>query len=216
MLKLADAFSLNPGLNPNLFLPDPKDVLASLERAPVKDWLEFIAQEHLAPPHRILLFTPCTPRKPYDPPRDQLHAKLLELEQRYDLYLVSVSEPLGLEPREFWSFSWRGINLIYDAPFFPWIQSYGYRWDWEIASKVWEKLSRVAGEWYSRNSGKFQHLIGFATPQSSYRRILAQIPVQIWVPDFEPQLELSYWENTDKLYIQPRIWDQLMEALESL
>jgi predicted RNA-binding protein len=215
MIALKDALKLNPRLNPKLFLPSQEDVLRALDESPVKEWLDFIAKEHIAPQRRWLVFVPCTARKPYDPPRDELHRRFIELEKRYDIYLVSVSEPLALEPREYWNFSWRNQNLIYDAPFFPWMEKYGYPWKDEIAVKVWRRLSDVASSWYERNK-KFKAVVCYATPKSGYRKIVRHIDVDVFVPNTEPEIELSYEENTDKIYTHPQPWRQLIEILNNL
>jgi len=212
MLSLEQALKLNPGLNPKLFLPSPEDVLRALDEEPIKSWLEFIANEHVAPKRNILLLVPCTAKKPYDPPRDELHCRLLELEKKYDVYLVSISEPLALEPREYWNFQWKSYNLIYDAPFFPWIERYGYEWSDEIAEKVWKRLADVAQAWQRRND-HFEQVICFATPNSGYRRIVEKMRVDVFVPDFEPDIEVSYEENTDLIYTHPDVWRSLLDVL---
>lgn len=172
-LTIEDAKALNPDLNPALFLPSPRDVLEAIEEGLVKEWLEFIADEHVAPKRKLLLLVPCAEKKPYEPPKSELYKKLLELEKRFgDLYLCAVSEPLALEPREYWSLKWRGVNLIYDAPFFPWIKKYGYKWDEKVAREVWEKLAEVARKWFDRNENKFEDVVAVACPNSGYREIL--------------------------------------------
>jgi predicted RNA-binding protein len=215
MITLEDALKLNPDLNPKLFLPNPADVLRALDESPIKEWLEFIAYEHVAAKHKILLFVPCTARKPYEPPRDKFHKSLFELEKKYDVYLVSVSEPLAIEPREYWNFRWKGYNLIYDAPFFPWIRNYGYKWSDEIAARVWNRLSAVVSSWYERNK-KFEVVVCYATPKSGYRRIVKDVDVDVYVPDEEPEVEVSYEENTERIYTHPYAWNQLLEILNTL
>ncbi len=216
-LTLKDALRVNPDLNPKLFLPSPLDVLRILDESPVREWLEYIAKEHTPPVKKArLLFVPCAAKKPYDPPRNILHKKLIEeVESRFkDVYMVAVSEPLALEPREHWNFRWRGYNLIYDAPFFPWITRYGYKWDWEVAEKVWNRLSLVAAQWFERNKHKFTKVIALATPTSGYRKILKRIPVEVYVPDFEPKVEVEYEENVERIYTHPQVWSQLLKALK--
>jgi len=215
VISIERATKLNPNLNPELFLPSPQDVLRAIDEEPVRSWLKFISEEHMAPKRRLLLLVPCTPKKPYDPPRDELHRRLLELEKKHDVYLVSVSEPLALEPREYWNFKWRGINLIYDAPFFPWIEKYGYKWDKSIVFEVWNRLAKVAERWYNRNS-HFKKVVCFATPNSGYRCIVRKIGIDVFVPDFEPSVDVDYEENTDRIYTHPKVWKSLLEALEKL
>ncbi len=221
MITIEDAKKLNPRLNPKLFFPSPEDVLNAIrENDIVKEWLEFIAEKHIARSAEVLLLVPCTPKKPYDPPRDEFHRKLIELEKNYDVYLVSVSEPLSLEPREYWNFVWKRdgeeINLVYDAPFFPWIEKYGYRWSEEIAREVWEILSRVAGRWYERNRKKFERVICLAFPETGYRKIVSRIDVDVFVPEKRPEelgieVKEDYFQNTDSDYI--KVWDELMRVL---
>jgi len=215
MINIKRALKLNPNLNPSLFLPDPKKVWESLNKTPVKEWLEFISHEHLAKESKILLFVPCTPKKPYDPPRDEFHKRLLQLEKDYSVYLVSVSEPLALEPREFWNFKWKGFNLIYDAPFFPWIEKYGYKWSKEIAEKVWKKLAKVAGRWYERNKNKFEYTVAYALPESNYREILKYVDAT-FVPEIKIKEDTSYEENTEKTYLNPLIWKKLVNLIKKL
>lgn len=217
-MTLEDALKINPDLNPKLFLPDPRDVLRILDESPVKDWLKFIAEEHVPPvKDSHLIFVPCAAKKPYDPPRNILHKKLIELEKKAkNIYFVTVSEPLALEPREYWNFKWREHNLIYDAPFFPWIEKYGYKWDWELANTVWEKLARVAEAWFLRNRDRFKSVICYAAPESSYRKIVRYIDIDISVPDKEPEVEITYEENVERIYTHPYAWNQLIEALKKV
>ncbi len=223
MITLEDARELNPQLNPELFFPSPSDVLRAIEENRiVREWLEFIKNEHIARKAEVLLFVPCTPKKPYDPPRDEFHRKLLEFEKDCDVYLVSVSEPLALEPREFWNFRWKRkgkeINLVYDAPFFPWIEKYGYKWSDEIAFKVWKKLAEVARRWFERNSDKFNRVVCLAFPDTGYRKIVERIEVDTFVPEKRPEelgvdVKENYFQNTDSDYL--KVWDELLKAVKS-
>lgn len=210
-ISLSDAKRLNPDINEDLFLPSPKDVLASLSKPVVKDWLSFIANEHEASGHRYLVFVPCGEKKPYDPPRSELYRRFISF--KADVYWCAVSEPLGLEPREYWGFRWRGYNLIYDAPFFPWIERYGYEWDDQIAELVWDRLSEVVRRWFERNGERFEEVIAFLCPGSGYREIIKDVPVDKWVPDECPTTEESYEENTSRVYLS--VWYQLEKAIYS-
>ncbi|MCW7078732.1 MAG: hypothetical protein OCU22_06375 [Canidatus Methanoxibalbensis ujae] len=219
MLTLEDALRLNPDLNPNLFMPSPEDVLRSLDEPPVSEWLHFIAAEHTVERYfTVLLFVPCAEKKPYEPPRSALFRKLLSLERRFQsIYMCAVSEPLSLEPREFWNFRWRGHNMIYDAPFFPWIEKYGYRWDENIAEKVWSRLASVAHSWFKRNRERFENVIAFACPDSGYRKILRHVSVDIFVPSEEcPSEEETYEENVSRIYTNERLWKALEDVIMNL
>lgn len=214
VLTIEKAKILNPDLDPALFLPSPKDVLNAIEKGVVNEWLEFIAGEHVAPKKKLLLLVPCAAKKPYEPPRNGLYRRILELKTRFkDLYLCAVSEPLALEPREYWNFKWKGTNLIYDAPFFPWIEKYGYEWDKEVARDVWEKLAEVAKKWFDRNENKFEAVVAFACPDSGYREILRLVKVDRYVPEECPDIVVSYEENVSRVYTQPGVWKELEEGV---
>jgi len=213
-LTIEEAKILNPDLAPALFLPSPADVLDAIEKGLVKEWLGFIADEHVAQKKKLLLLVPCAAKKPYEPPRNELYKRLLELETRFkDLYLCAVSEPLALEPREYWNFKWKGMNLIYDAPFFPWIARYGYKWDIEVAKEVWNKLAEVASKWFDRNKYRFEKVVAFACPDSGYREILRLVQVDRYVPEECPDIEVSYKENVSRVYTQLRVWTELEEVV---
>ena len=216
-LTIEEAKILNSDLDPALFLPSPADVLNAIEKGLVKEWLKFIADEHVAQKKKLLLLVQCAAKKPYEPPRNELYKRLLELETRFkDLYLCAVSEPLALEPREYWNFKWKGTNLIYDAPFFPWIEKYGYKWDEEVAREVWEKLAEVARKWFDRNENKFEDVVAFACSNSGYREILRLVKVSRYVPEKCPDIKVSYEENVSRVYTQPRVWKELGEVVEGV
>ncbi|MDF2957453.1 MAG: hypothetical protein OD814_001075 [Candidatus Alkanophagales archaeon MCA70_species_1] len=215
----------------------------------VRRWLSFIAERHEAPHALLLLFVPCDAKKPYEPPRSEFFRRLLELERRINgvraekwlktvraaanssndcnsaakfqlhLYICAVSEPLALEPREFWDFRWRLdgelVNLIYDAPFFPWIERYGYKWDENVAKKVWRTLNNVVRRWFVRNGHKFKNVLALACPNSGYRRILSGV-VTNFVPSKCPEVEETYEENVSRVYTQDAVWNELLDALRRL
>lgn len=138
---------------------------------------------------------------------------------RLRLYMCAVSEPLALEPREFWGFEWRLdgelVNLVYDAPFFPWIERYGYRWDEGVAEEVWRTLNGVVRRWFMRNGRKFEHVLALACPDSGYRRILSGV-VTSFVPSECPEVEETYEENVSRVYTQDAVWNELLDALRRL
>lgn len=247
MLTLEDAHKLNPKLNSELFFPAPQDVLSAIKgNRIVRRWLEFVAERHEAPPAILLLLVPCDAKKPYEPPRSELFKRLLDIERRINgaetatklrttatslhtraqprrsklrLYMCAVSEPLALEPREFWDFTWRiddeTVNLVYDAPFFPWIERYGYKWDESIAEEVWRILNGVVRRWLARNRSKFENVLAFACPSSGYRRILSSV-VTNFVPSECPEVKETYEENVSRVYTQNAVWSEFLNALRRL
>ncbi len=215
-ITLKHALKLNPKINPELFLPDPRQVLEKLDQSPIRDWLNFMASEYELGRVRNLILIPCSFYKPYHPPHDEFYRRINELRGRLvDSKFITVSVPLALEPEEFWSFQWRGYNLIYDCPFFPWIERFGYKWDFKVAEKVYSKLKLVIDSFFKRNKGNYERVIAFFLP--SYDELkLVEKHVTDFVLSEEPNLnvEVSYDNNTSEIYCHPKVWRKFMDFLK--
>jgi predicted RNA-binding protein len=205
-ITLEYSIRLNPRLNPDLFMPDPKIVLKKINESPVKDWLKFIANEYRMQRVENLIFIPCSFYKPYDPPHDEFYRRINELKKKIrDSKFITVSVPLGLEPEEYWSFQWRGYNLIYDCPFFPWIENYGYKWDEKVVQKVLQKLEKVVDGFFERNIEQYRRSIAFLVPSSIELRFIRKYVDHIILND-DSDIEVSYDNNTSEVYCRPEIW----------
>lgn len=212
-ITLEYSLKLNPRLNPELFMPDPKVVLEKMDQKPIKDWLEFISTKYEIQKVKNLILIPCSFYKPYDPPHDEFYRRINELRRRVkDSKFITVSVPLGLEPEEFWNFQWRGYNLIYDCPFFPWIERFGYKWDKEIAQKVFSRLETVIDAFFERNKNHYQRSIAFFVPSSDELKLVRK-HVDYVVLDKDPEIEVTYDNNTSEIYCYPEVWQKFEEFL---
>ncbi|MEM1582976.1 MAG: hypothetical protein QXK89_10800 [Candidatus Bathyarchaeia archaeon] len=215
-ITLEYSMKLNPRLNPDLFMPEPEIVLKKMGETPIKDWLEFISKEYEIERIKNLILIPCSFYKPYDPPQDEFYRRINELRSKVrDTKFITVSVPLALEPEEFWSFRWKGFNLIYDCPFFPWIEKFGYKWDEEIARKVFSKLKSVVDAFFERNRTRYERVIAFFIPSSDDLKIVGK-HIDFLVLDEEPKVEVSYDNNTSEIYCRPEIWDKFLDSLRRL
>ena len=212
-ISLEYSMKLNPRLNPELFLPDPKQVLEKLDETPVKDWLEFISKEYKIQKVKNLILIPCSFYKPYDPPHDEFYRRINELRKKVkDTKFIAVSVPLALEPEEYWSFQWKGYNLIYDCPFFPWIENFGYKWDKKVEKKVFAKLRSIIDRFFERNRKNFEKAYALFVP-SSFEARLIKDHVDDFVLNEEPEIEVSYDNNTSEVYCHPKVWKKFEEFL---
>jgi len=213
-ITLEYSLKLNPRLNPDLFLPDPKQVLEKLEKPPIMDWLNFISEEYVLERKTNLILIPCSFYKPYDPPHDEFYRKINELRKKtVDSKFITVSVPLALEPEEYWSFQWKCFNLIYDCPFFPWIEKFGYEWDEKAVNKVILKLKSVIDRFFERNRNKINKVIAFLLPDS-YDLLLIKEHVDYLVLNTGINIPVSYDNNTSEIYCQPEIWAKFVSFLE--
>jgi predicted RNA-binding protein len=212
-ITLEYSLKLNPKLNPDLFMPDPKIVLEEISKPPISEWLKFIADEYNIQKIKNLILIPCSFYKPYDPPHDEFYRRINELRKKVKYTkFITVSVPLALEPEEYWSFEWRGYNLTYDCPFFPWIENFGYKWDEEIEKRVFSRLEEVIKGFFERNGNRFEKSIAFFIPNSLELKL-----VERYVDDFvlseDPKIEVSYDNNTSEVYCHPKVWRKFEEFL---
>jgi len=215
-ITLEKVRKLNPGLNPKLFMPDPKTTWKRMKESPIKDWLEFISNEYTIKRVENLILIPCSFYKPYDPPRDEFYRRIHELRKKLrNTKFITVSVPLALEPEEYWNFQWEGHNLIYDCPFFPWIEKFGYHWDQEIANRVLSRLREVIDNFFDRNKGRYQRVLAFFVPSSDEFNLVRKHADYV-VPKEEPKIEVSYDNNTSEIYCHPKVWAEFLHALKNL
>jgi len=215
-ITLEHALKLNPRLNPDLFIPDPRLVLKKMEESPIKYWLRFISEEYRMNKVKNLILIPCSFYKPYDPPHDEFYRRINELRKKIvNSKFITVSVPLALEPEEFWSFQWKGFNLIYDCPFFPWIEKFGYKWDETIAKQVFSRLQQVIDRFFEKNRNFCERIIAFFVPDSSELKLVKEY-ADIVVPGFSVSPQVSYDNNTSEVYCDPVVWRSFEETLKEL
>jgi len=215
-ITLEYSLKLNPNLNPELFMPDPKTVLDKIDKKPIRDWLEFISREYTVSKVENLILIPCSFYKPYDPPHDEFYRRIYELRKKaVNSKFITVSVPLALEPEEFWSFRWRGFNLIYDCPFFPWIEKFGYKWDERVVEEVVSRLKSVIDSFFERNKDKVGRVIAFFT-QDSIELSLVRKHVDYPVLSQTPYVDVSYDNNTSEVYCHPENWSRFVSLLRRL
>jgi len=212
-ITLDYALNLNPNLNPNLFMPDPVRVLEKINKSPISDWLKFISEEYEIKKVKNLILIPCSFYKPYNPPHDEFYKRINKLREKINYSkFITVSVPLALEPEEFWNFQWRGHNLIYDCPFFPWIERFGYEWDEKIAQRVFSKLESVIDAFFKRNRSLYKKVIAFFVPSSDELKLVKK-HVDHFVLDRDINIEVSYDNNTSEIYCHPKIWRKFEDFL---
>ena len=205
-ITLDYALKLNRRLNPELFIPDPRQVLEKLHQTPIKDWLDFISNEYTVETVKNLILIPCSFYKPYNPPHDEFYRRVNELRRKtVDSKFITVSVPLALEPEEYWSFEWNGFNLIYDCPFFRWIEKFGYNWDRAVEEKVFSKLESVIDSFFERNRGRYDTVIAFFVPSSRELKLVESFADYV-VPQEDPEVEVSYDNNTSETYCHSEVW----------
>jgi len=154
----------NVGIRKSLCFYNPAKVYdAILNNEDVTKWLNFISNHYLPPPNkRVLLIYPCSSEKPYFESRSYktLYKTLNALgEKRKDVHLMTISEPFGLVPEEFygkktkwhdWKDGW------YDCPglFEWWCNKHGQAYSKEHVDKSIELLAMHVADFLKKVKSK--------------------------------------------------------------
>ena len=166
------------GISYELCFYNPYEVYLALTRdSKVRKWLEFIANHYIPPRAKVLLIYPCSTVKPYYVSRlyKTLFKTLSRLgEKRREIHLVTISEPFGLVPEEFygvrtpwfdWSESW------YDCPglFKWWCRKYGQPYSREFLEKSIQILAGYVAKFLTRAValGSYSKVVAFVRTFSS-------------------------------------------------
>ncbi len=157
-------------IDPDLCFYNPGEVYRGLEtNQKIIKWLKFVSGRYVPPKKNILLFYPCSAIKPYDssPSYKRLLLTLGRAGLRERVHLVTVSEPFGLVPQDFYhdGFSW------YDCPglFKWWCLRHGEPYDLEDLEKSIDILSSCIAGFLSRvvKRSSSQIMIGFVRTMTS-------------------------------------------------
>ena len=151
-------------------LLNPDDVRKALKKnSKIIKWLKFISN-HYNPPHkRVLLIYPCTATKPYEKSRSYkaLFRTLSFLnEKRNDIHLMTISEPFGLIPEEFYEKGWD-----YDCPglFEWWCNKNGKPFSKEALNESIDILSQYVARFLEKAHKRrcYSKIIAFVRTYSS-------------------------------------------------
>jgi len=170
------------------------DVLAALKQnEQITTWLKFISNHYIPDRRDVLLIYPCSADKPYYRSRSyvQLHKTLSKLgKDRRRVHVMTISEPFGLVPEEFYDkktrwHDWR--NDWYDCPglFEWWCKKHGTRYSEAEADESIEILSRYVARFLKKveSRRRYKRIIAFVrtcssnlkkTRDQTHRRILEQ------------------------------------------
>jgi len=161
----------NVTIRPDLCFYNPEEVYnALIQNHEIIEWLNFIANHYSPPTRKILLIYPCSNEKPYHRSRSykRLFKTLSRLgDERKNIHLVSISEPFGLVPEEFYEKK----ETWYDCPglFEWWCNKYNQPYSKEYVDKSIERLATYIAEFLkkakSRNS--YSRMIAFVRTYTS-------------------------------------------------
>jgi len=155
----------------------------------VAEWLQFVSESYIPPPAKtLLLLYPCSAVKPYNLSRSYkaLYGTLEMLpgDVRKRIHVVTISEPFGLVPEEFYE-KW---SKWYDCPglFEWWCKKYGIEYDKELASKCINILAICIARFLVRTRNQYTKRIAFVRtytsslkPSDSTHRKMVELAISI-------------------------------------
>jgi archaeosine synthase len=149
---------------------NPEQVYKGLQKNPdIKKWHNFITNKYSPPKKEVLLIYPCSTVKPYNESRSYklLYHSLDKLNgQRDKIQVMTISEPFGLVPEEYYSkFVW------YDCPglFEWWCNKHGQQYDKEYLDKSITILADKIGKFLKKSikRKKYKKILAFVRTYSS-------------------------------------------------
>ena len=157
---------------------DTHEILKGLrQNGQVRLWLRFISNHYLPRSHDILLIYPCSADKPYVMSRSykQLYRTLSRFgENRPRIHVVTISEPFGLVPEEFYGTrtKWHDwMNDWYDCPglFEWWCKKYERPYSEEEADQCIEILAHNVALFLRKVKSKrrYKKIVAFVRTYSS-------------------------------------------------
>jgi archaeosine synthase len=158
-------------IDPNLCFYSPTEVLKALtSEGRVKDWLIRIANHYIPPPRKLLLIYPCSTDKPYNASRSyrRLYSTLDQIpDWRSKIQLMTISEPFGLVPEQFYS----EFGRWYDCPglFEWWCKRNGLDYSYDDLDRSIELLSDYIARFLTKAERlrSYDHILGFVRTYSS-------------------------------------------------
>ena len=111
---VANSLKSNPKLNKELTAYTPGETLKLLNHPKIKEWFNKMRNFRIPDNYKVIVLVPCAKTKPWGftrPKRSNLYnaynnilemAKEGKLSINGDIYFVTISEPLGVVPQDFW------------------------------------------------------------------------------------------------------------------
>lgn len=95
----------NPGLDPELTAYTPGETIHLLNNPAIKSWHDEIVNYKVPDKYSTVAFVPCAKTKPWAGASRGLYKSYNKIinDNKYPVYFVTVSEPLGIVPQSLWS-----------------------------------------------------------------------------------------------------------------
>lgn len=99
------SLAANPSLDPSLTAYTPGETLHLMNMPVIRSWHDEITSYRVPDRYSIVAFVPCAKTKPWANASRGLYKSYNKIinDNRYPVYFVTVSEPLGIVPQSLWS-----------------------------------------------------------------------------------------------------------------
>lgn len=111
-MLLGQSLKRNPLLDPDMVAYTPGETLTLLNKPEVVSWHKNIVSFSIPDKYKQIIFVPCAKTKPWDKEHSKRslsyrsYHQIIDMSDRGEIppvYFVTISEPLGVVPQDFWS-----------------------------------------------------------------------------------------------------------------
>jgi predicted RNA-binding protein len=205
---------------------NPQQTLKLMKHPLIKSFRQFITYEFSPKKkYKIALIVPCDAYKPYSPKetKSKLYKKIYKL-TRENIHIITLSDPLAVQPQEFHDFIFKGQKIFYDniGLFKTFNEFLNLKWDKGNYNKCIKILAETISFYFSKNKNYYKKIIALCIKGRPEFDVVALTNKMlnnkiIVVPSFPIKENFStiddFFQNNQKIYIKKEVMNELKEII---
>ena len=209
---------------------DPKQTLELIKHPLIKSFQEYITYEFTPKKrYKVALIVPCDAYKPYsfEKTKSKLYKEIYKLTKGKDIHIITLSDPLGLQPQEFHDFIFNGQKIFYDnIGLFKTFNGFlNLEWDNESYNECIKILAEKVSSYFIRNKNSYEKIVAICVKGRSEFDVINLVNKKldnkiIFVPTFAIKENFStideFFQNNQKIYIKKEVINELKEVCSGL
>jgi predicted RNA-binding protein len=206
----------------------PTQTLKLLNHPIVKSFHEYITS-NFTPMRRykFALIVPCDAYKPYLPnlTKSELYKRVYEFANGRDIHIITLSDPLGIQPQEFHNFIFNEQKIFYDCVglFREFSKFLKLRWNDKDYNKCVRILTEKVYLYFTKNKDFYEKIIALCikgNPEFDIISLANKILNNkiITLPTFSLKEEFSsveeFFKKNRKIYVKKEVFDELQKVVD--
>ena len=209
---------------------NPRQTLKLMKHPLIKSFQKYIMHEFTPKKkYKIAFIMPCDAYKPYthDKTKSKLYKEVYKLTKGKDIHIITLSDPLGVQPQEFHDFIFDGQRIFYDniGLFKTFNKFLNIEWDEENYNKCIKILTDWVSSYFIRNRNYYEKIVAlcmkgrpeFDVINLANKTLNNKIIV---LPTFVIKENFSaiddFFQNNQHIYIKKEVMDELKEVCSNL